>query len=154
MIIRFIQPTDLEEWLRMRLALWPHHDPQELRSEMEDILAEQTSQPVFVAERPTGGLGGFLEASTHVNTYGCETSPVGYIEGWYVDPDLRLQGVGKLLVRAAEQWAIGQGYQEMASDCEIDNLVSLHAHLAIGYAEADRLIHFHKWIGDSSHGIL
>lgn len=120
---------------------------------MDEIMADQVNQPVFVAERPTCGLGGFLEASFHVNTYDCETSPVGYIEGWYVDPDLRLHGVGKQLVHAAEQWAIGQGYQEMASDCEIDNQVSLSAHLASGYEEKERLIHFRKWIGGPPHGI-
>jgi aminoglycoside 6'-N-acetyltransferase I len=153
MIIRRIRPADLDEWLRMRLALFSHHSPEELYTEMGEIMADQDNQPVFVAERPTGGLGGFLEASSHVNTYGCKTSPVGYIEGWYVDPDLRLHGVGKQLIRAAEQWAIMQEYQEMASDCEIDNRVSLSAHLSLGYQEAERLIHFRKWIGDSSHGI-
>ncbi len=30
----------------------------------------------------------------------------------------------------------------MASDCLIDNEVSYHAHLAIGYRETERLIHF------------
>jgi len=154
MIIRRIQPADLDEWLRLRLALWPHHNPQELLSEMHEILADQEGQPVFVAERPAGGLGGFLEASSHINTYGCETSPVGYIEGWYVDPDLRLQGVGEQLVDAAEQWAISQGYLEMASDCEIGNQVSFRAHLSLGYEEKERLIHFGKWIGDPPHGIL
>ena len=33
---------------------------------------------------------------------GCTTHPVGYVEGWYVDPDVRRKGVGKALVAAAE----------------------------------------------------
>jgi hypothetical protein len=32
----------------------------------------------------------------------------------------------------------------MGSDTWIDNEVSYHAHLAIGYTEAERLIHFKK----------
>ena len=66
------------------------------------------------------------------------------IEGWYVDEDVRRQGVGGQLVKAAEQWALAQGCQEMASDCDIDNDVSFKSHLAIGYAEVERLIHFRK----------
>lgn len=133
----------MEEWLRMRLALWPDNTPTEMRQEMEEILADP-NQPVFVAERSEAGLVGFLEASIHVDIYGCDSKPVGYIEGWYVDPDLRRQGLGGLLVAAAEAWAIEQGLQEMASDCEIDNLVSLQAHNALGYQEVERLIHFCK----------
>jgi aminoglycoside 6'-N-acetyltransferase I len=91
-----------------------------------------------------GQLGGFLEASLRRYADGCSTSPVGYIEGWYVDDDVRRQGVGRQLVKTAEHWALVQGCREMASDCEIDNEVSFRAHLAIGYAEVERLIHFQK----------
>ncbi len=145
MKIRPLEPTDYDEWSRMRLALWPDQEPADLRHEMEEILADPR-QPVFVAERPDGRLGGFLEASIHIDTYGCDTKPVGYIEGWYVDADLRRTGVGGELMAAAETWAAAQGYQEMASDCEIDNLISLQAHQALGYEEVERLIHFRKWI--------
>ena len=143
--IRQIEADDFPEWLRMRLALWPGHSAAELHAEMAEINSDP-NQPVFVAERPGGGLGGFLEAAVHIDTYGTDTRPVGYIEGWYVDPDLRRQGIGGELMAAAESWAAGQGYKEMASDCEIDNWVSLQAHLANGYEEVERLIHFRKFI--------
>jgi aminoglycoside 6'-N-acetyltransferase I len=100
----------------------------------------------FVAVRPQGGLGGFLEAGLRPYADGCDTKPVGYIEGWHVDTDLRQQGIGAQLVRAAEEWAVEQGCQEMASDCLLDNEISLRAHLALGYAETERLIHFKKWL--------
>lgn len=129
----------------MRLALWPDHTTEEMLAEMEEI-AVDPCQPVFVAERPEGGLGGFLEASIHIDTYGTDTRPVGYIEGWYVDPDLRRQGLGGRLMAVAEAWANSQGFKEMASDCEIDNEISLQAHLANGYEEVERLIHFRKHI--------
>lgn len=145
MKIRPLEPADYDEWSRMRLTLWPDQEPADLRREMKEILADPR-QPVFVAERSDGRLGGFLEASIHIDTYGCDTKPVGYIEGWYVDADLRRTGVGGELMAAAETWAAAQGYQEMASDCEIDNLISLQAHQALGYEEVERLIHFRKWI--------
>ena len=65
--------------------------------------------PVFVLERPDGRLGGFLEAGTRKYAEGCVTAPVGYIEGWFVDENLRRQGHGHELVNAAEDWARSQG---------------------------------------------
>ena len=62
MEIRPIEPPDLTEWLRMRLALWPDHTAEEHRAEMNEILLD-TDQSIFVAVRPGGGLCGFLEAS-------------------------------------------------------------------------------------------
>ncbi len=102
------------------------------------------SLAVFVADRRDGRLGGFLEAGSRPYADGCAFSPVGYIEGWYVDPDLRQQGVGRALVEAAENWARGRGYREIASDCVFENEVSFKAHHHLGYQEANRLVHFCK----------
>jgi aminoglycoside 6'-N-acetyltransferase I len=143
LIVRPVQPGDKEEWLRLRYALWPDSTIEELRAELEEILADQ-HQAVFVVPRPNGGLGGFLEASLRSVAEGCSTSPVGYLEGWFIDLDLRRQGYGATLVKAAETWAIERGCQEMASDALVDNVLSLRAHTALGYQEVERLIHFRK----------
>jgi aminoglycoside 6'-N-acetyltransferase I len=127
----------------MRQLLWPYSDPGQLRTEMERMLAEPL-EPAFVAVRPDGSLGGFLEAGLRKYADGCSTSPVGYIEGWYVDEDLRHQGVGAALVAAAEGWARGQGCTEMGSDTWLDNEPSISAHGALGYEECERLVHFCK----------
>jgi len=142
-VIRLVEERDTAQWLRMRMALWPAHTVDEMRAEMAELRADESS-PVFVAERVDGTLGGFVEAGLRKYADGCDTSPVGYIEGWYVDADLRGQGIGRALVRAAEQWALERGCLEMGSDTWIDNEVSYRAHLAIGYEEAERLIHFKK----------
>jgi aminoglycoside 6'-N-acetyltransferase I len=110
---------------------------------MERIMADPQT-PVFVMVRPDGRLGGFIETGTRKYADGCETSPVGYIEGWLVDEDLRGQGVGKALVKTAEDWARAQGLHEMASDTWLENEVSIAAHLKMGYEEVERLIHFAK----------
>jgi aminoglycoside 6'-N-acetyltransferase I len=149
--VRRIAPTDWQEWLRMRVALWTESSTQEQRIEMNEIINHQQDNAVFVAVRPGGGLGGFLEASLRPFAEGCDTQPIGYIEGWYVDPDLRRRGVGEELVAAAEAWAIEQGCREMASDCLVQNRVSLQAHLALGYAEVERLIHFKKQLDASEN---
>ncbi len=141
--IRRATPADKPEWLRMRLLLWPDGMPEGFLREMDDLLANSLT-PVFVAARSNGMAGGFLEAGMRKYAEGCETSPVGYIEGWYVDEDLRGRGVGKALVRVAEDWARSQDLTEMASDTWLDNEVSIRAHLKMGYEETERLVHFAK----------
>jgi aminoglycoside 6'-N-acetyltransferase I len=142
-LIRRASAPDLDDWLRMRRLLWPFSDPQELLTEIEVMLADPLT-PVFVAIRPNGSLGGFLEAGLRKYADGCSSSPVGYIEGWYVDEDLRRLGVGARLVRTAEEWAREQGCSEMGSDTWLDNDMSISAHLSLGYEECERLVHFCK----------
>ena len=141
--IRLVTPEDQPEWLRMRHDLWPDVEPDELLREMQRIIADPQT-PVFVMERPGGRLGGFIETGTRKYADGCETSPVGYIEGWLVDEDLRGKGLGKALVKTAEDWVRGQGLHEMASDTWLENEVSIAAHLKMGYEEVERLVHFVK----------
>lgn len=131
----------------MRRALWPECSPAAHESEMSTIIADRSRQIAIMAVMDAGTCCGFVEASIHPHAIGCETNPVGYVEGWWVDPDYRRSGVGRALLSAVEQWAIGLGCREMASDCLIGNEVSLTAHLASGYRETGRLIHFAKKIG-------
>ncbi len=143
LVIRSATALDKPEWLRMRRLLWPNEDPAGLRTEMDELLADPTAI-TFVAVRADGRLGGFLEAGRRKVVDGCDTSPVGYLEGWFVDEDLRGQGVGARLVRAAEDWARSQGLQEMGSDTWLEDEVSILAHRALGYREVERLVHFAK----------
>jgi aminoglycoside 6'-N-acetyltransferase I len=141
--IRPAVPTDKPEWLRMRLMLWPDNSREKFLADMDEILADPLT-PAFVAVRPDGRLAGFLEAGLRKYADGCDSSPVGYLEGWYVDEDLRRQGVGGALVHAVEDWARSQGCIEMASDTWLDNESSISAHLSLGYEESERLVHFRK----------
>jgi aminoglycoside 6'-N-acetyltransferase I len=127
----------------MRQALWEDCLDEQQEREMEEILGSE-SEDVFFAERPEGGLCGFLEASLRSRADGCDTTPVGYIEGWYVDDDVRRQGVGRALVQVAEAWARSKGCRQMASDAELWNEVSHRAHGALGYEETARLVLFKK----------
>ena len=157
--IRSPRVEDRAEWVRMRRALWPTCPDEEHLAEIGLFLqgSHDTSPAscryavgeiaAWVAERPSGGLCGFLEASIRPYAEGSEAQPVGYIEGWYVDPDMRKRGVGRALVVAAEEWARSLGCRQMASDAEIENGVSIEAHVALGYREVGRVVHFSKDLG-------
>jgi aminoglycoside 6'-N-acetyltransferase I len=127
----------------MRRALWGDCPDEQQVREMEEILASDPEE-VFFAERPEGGLCGFLEVSLRSRANGCDSTPVGYIEGWYVDEDVRRRGIGRALVQAAESWARFRGCRQMASDAELWNEVSHRAHGALGYQETARLVLFKK----------
>lgn len=140
--LRALEGNDREDWLQMRKGLWPEAPEEYLRSDMDKFLAEE---PVIVLLAwADGRLAGMIETRLRNYADGCETSPVGYIEGWFVYPDYRGTGVAGALVRAAEDWARQQGCQEMASDTWLDNGTSIRAHMKLGYDEVDKLIHFAK----------
>ncbi|HEY3312352.1 MAG TPA: GNAT family N-acetyltransferase [Anaerolineales bacterium] len=142
--VRRAVPGDRPGWLRMRLLLWPDHTPAELAADLDEILSRPDEQPVFIALRSDGTPAGFLEGGLRNYADGCDTAPVGYIEGWYVDEDLRRQGVGAALVSAMEAWARARGLTEMGSDTWLWNDTSIAAHTRLGYVEMERLVHFAK----------
>lgn len=99
---------------------------------------------VIVAVRADGSLCGFVEVGERTNADGCESGPVAYVEGWYVDPDVRRQHVGSRLIEGAESFARSRGHRELASDTEWDNVISQQAHRRLGFQELDRLVLYRK----------
>lgn len=148
MHIRTYQPADLDEWLRMRRALWPEIAAVDEARDAAEWLARPDAVVIVAARQPAGtGLAGFAELASRPYADGCDTSPVAFLEGWYVDPDARRRGVGTALVRAGEAWARGQGYRELASDALLENLTSHLAHEALGFAEVERAVRYRKSLG-------
>lgn len=137
MSVRLNTPEDFAEIAAMMYALWPSPDPYDFSDES-----------VFVWQRDDSrGLGGFISFSVRARAEGCESSPVPYIEGWWVAPDLRGSKVGRALVTAVERWCLEHGYHELGSDVELHNDVSLRAHAALGFEPTLRLQFFRKRLG-------
>lgn len=142
--VRQIEEKDFPGWFRLRKMLWDESGDDEHRAEMSDIFEHRETQLVIVAENEQGNLIGFLEASIRPFVEDCETDAVGYLEGWFVEPEFRQTGIGAKLVASAENWARNKGCTEMASDSEIGNDLSLKAHQSLGYEETSRLVHLRK----------
>lgn len=131
----------------MRAKLFSSPDPQEIDDWFDAAENGGTSRvgvAVIVADRGDGSLAGFVEIGSRNYAEGCETTPVAYVEGWYVDPDARRTGLGARLLKATETWALEHGFSEIASDTELGNDVSRQVHIALGFEEVERQICFKK----------
>jgi aminoglycoside 6'-N-acetyltransferase I len=142
--VRVRIPGDDAEWLRLRAVLWPDLTALEHQIEMAGWLARPDTV-VLVAPRADGtGLAGLAEVGARSLADGCETSPLAYLEGWYVDAGSRRHGIGAALIRAAETWARAQGFREFASDAELENVDSQRVHLSVGFREVGRSVLYLK----------
>ena len=135
--VRHVTPGDGDAWLQMRCALWPEGDSAAHGAEIARFFAGRLHEPlaVLMAVDRTGDPLGFAELSIRRYAEDCETDRVAYLEGWYVVPDARRQGVGRALVEAAFGWAVERGCTEFASDALLDNETSARAHTAVGFDE-------------------
>lgn len=103
-----------------------------------------SDEHVFVWEENDGSLGGFASVSLRPWAQGCDSEPCPYVEGWYVEPDLRRRGIGAALMRAIEAWCVEHGYAELGSDAKLTNAVSLQAHATLGFEPTLRVQYFRK----------
>ena len=139
---------DAAVWARLRHALWPHADPAELLGEAQAFVSGATIPTIacaFLAEDgAAGNVVGFVELSIRPFADGCQSRPIPFVEGWYVEPGARRRGIGRALMARAERWARDSGFNELASDTEIDNIASLRAHERCGFEEVERLVKLRK----------
>ena len=147
--IRAVRPQDRADWVRLRHALWPNATLEQHRRDAERFLAGDRHEPaeVFVAFDDKGRAIGFVELSIRNIVDSCSTNRVGYLEGWFVVPEARRQGIGAALVAAGERWAKSVGCREFASDASLENEISQRAHVALGFTETGRSVNFRKDLG-------
>lgn len=142
---RLLEPRDRQSWAAMRAALWPDEEADALaHATLMHFSGRPLAEAVFICEDNSGAMCGFLELGLRPYAEGCASSPVPFIEGWYVAPVARHKGAGRALVSAAESWALLRNFTEIASDTQIDNSQSQGAHAALGYEEVERLVTFRK----------
>lgn len=79
---------------------------------------------------------------------GISSSPVAFVEGWFIIPEQRRRGLGKALLDAAERWAVSRGCHELGSDTQASNHPSIDIHKHLGFKEVERLVCFLKRLKD------
>ena len=128
----------------MRTRLWPE-EPEDHPQEVAAYFARPPEDACcFVAEDEGGALVGFAEVGTRSRAEGCDTSPVAYLEGIWVEPEVRRAGFGRALVRACEAWARSLGLVELASDHVLDDSDSEAFHQAAGFHRVQRVVCYRK----------
>ena len=128
---------------QLAAQLWTSQTTEKFKEEF-DVLLDRSDAAVFLClaeDKPVG----FAQCQLRYDyVEGTETSPVGYLEGVFVEEEYRNQGYAAKLLAACEQWAKDKGCTEFASDCELENTQSFAFHLRCGFQEANRIICFTK----------
>ena len=142
-MIRKAAKADAAILAELALNMWQGHTLSSLRDEFEELAGDEDAACFikYVGEKPVG----FAQCQLRRDyVEGTETSPVGYLEGIFIPEEYRLLGFAKDLLLCCENWARDKGCSEFASDCELENEMSLRFHLAVGFEEANRIICFRK----------
>lgn len=142
-ITRRAERRDAGDLTRLASALWPDHNLAELSAEMDGILMgdEEAAFICMYGDKPAGFAHCTLRRDY---VEGSEESPTAYLEGIFVVPEHRGEGIASELLMRCEGWALEMGCAEIASDCELGNLDSERFHLRSGFSEANRVICFIK----------
>lgn len=141
-VIRAATRNDREDWAKLRSQLWPDCPPERHQLEVDQLLAGTGEIAIACVD---GEAVGFAEVSIRADhVEGTTSSPVPYLEGWFVAEPFRGRGIGRALLAFAETWARNRGFREFASDADPANAASLRAHAKLGFREVGRSVHFVK----------
>lgn len=129
----------------LAVQMWNSHTAEKLSNSVSSLI-ESDNNALFLLV-VDGNIQGFAQCGLrHDYVEGTNSRPVGYLEGIFIKEEYRKQGYAKQLLKYCEQWAKEKGCSEIASDCELDNEISLQFHINSGFDEANRIICFTKKI--------
>ncbi len=148
-MFQFINITEtwFEPWLEMGLALWPKEKNDELSLVLKGLMTSSNHKNIIAISDVSQPIAFANFSIKNDFIEGSETNRVGFVEGIYVTPEYRGQGIGKQLLKLGEVWASAQGCTEMGSDAYITNTESRLFHKKSGFREAGEIVCFIKKIG-------
>ena len=142
-MIKKANVTDAALTAKLAIQMWEDNTLEGLTADLAEIIANPESA-VFLLYDGENAIGFAQCQLRHDYVEGTDSSPVGYLEGIFVEEDYRNRGCAKELLKQCENWAKSMGCTEFASDCELDNTGSLAFHLKMGFEEVNRVICFTK----------
>lgn len=128
---------------KIAIKMWSEHSLDELAKEFEETIDCEESA-IFMLMVDNQAVGFAQCQLRHDYVEGTDSSPVGYLEGIFLEQEFRHRGNAKKLLAQCEEWAKNKGCTEFASDCESDNDESLKFHINMGFTEVNRIICFKK----------
>ena len=142
-MVKQAKPGDAMTLAGLATKLWKGHSIPEMANMFENLISDDNA--VCFLQYVDGKAIGFAQCQLrHEYVEGTDSSPVGYLEGIFVEDEYRKYGHAKTLLRACEAWAKEKHCTEFASDCELENDDSLRFHTAMGFEVANRIICFRK----------
>ena len=142
-MVRIAENKDVDLLSSMATNLFAGSKKEDLHREFTGFLDDE--DVCLLVKEVEGKIVGFAQVGLRRDyVEGCESSPVGYLEGIYIKEDFRNKGFARELLKSAEVWAKEKGCKEFASDCELKNTESLAFHLSVGFKEQNRIICFKK----------
>lgn len=138
MLIKSVTEQTVSVWVSFASRVWQTD---------EQVLQEQFTEGKFPFEflyySPSNIAVAWISLSLrHDYVEGCQYSPVAYLEGIFISPNYRSQGIAEELLHFAQGWAKSRGISQLGSDAELDNLLSQNFHIKHGFREVSRTVHY------------
>lgn len=141
--IEIVSSNNLEDLVKLALELWSDCSFDEEMESYTEVI--NSSDQICYLYKINQDYVAFIHVSTRYDyVKGANASPVAYVEGIYVQPAFRGEGVAYELIKRAEAWASNKGYSQLASDTEIGNTDSVEFHKRVGFNEVGRVVCFIK----------
>lgn len=137
--IRLAQSGDSDRIAQLCHQLGYTESIEAVQKRLDQLQQTHHSNVVYVAETETAGVIGWI------HLYICQVlmaDRMGVVGGLVVDTDFRQQGIGKLLLRYAKQWASTQGCQEILVRSNVRRHAAHQFYLRNGFQEIKRSVVF------------
>ncbi len=147
MLIKRAVKNDIGILAELAGLMWKDSTSDELKEEFSELVKRCVFFIVFEDNEAVG----FAQCQLRCDyVEGTDSSPVGYLEGIFVREEYRGRGYAKNLLKQCEKWSSENGCKEFASDCELNNNISLEFHLREGFTETNRIICFTKKLNEEN----
>ncbi len=125
MKIKIVNEQTLSIWASFASQVWRTNE-QELIEKFRNNKFPHEFLYFSSSEEPIAWISLSLR---HDYVEGCQNGPTAYLEGIFIIPDYRSQGIGDKLLSFAISWAENRGISQLASDVEFDNQLSQNFHV-------------------------